>query len=152
MLGASAAHATGPDDCAIVIPTRDGFLNVREAPTMKSKIVAKLHPMDLVWADAYECIIDECEIKGWTHIGGILRSSGDDKPQRLRGWVGTRYLKIVAYTICNDIKSSEIQDSEKQPEEELEPKCDIPGCDDNWIATSSHPFPPVFGIRPECLQ
>jgi len=45
-LATGAAHATGPDDCAVVVQTRDGFLNVREAPTMKSKIIAKLHPMD----------------------------------------------------------------------------------------------------------
>src|SRR5215469_12800240 len=47
-LATGMAHATGPDDCAVVVQTRDGFLNVREAPTMKSKIIAKLHPMDMV--------------------------------------------------------------------------------------------------------
>jgi hypothetical protein len=36
-----AALATGPDNCAVVSKTPDGFLNVREAPTMKSKIIAK---------------------------------------------------------------------------------------------------------------
>ena len=99
-LAGGTAHATGPDDCAVVVQTRDGFLNVREAPTMKSKIIAKLYPMDMVWADAYECIIEECEIKGWRHIGEVTRSSGDGKPQKLRGWVGEKYLKYIGYRTC----------------------------------------------------
>jgi hypothetical protein len=61
-LATRAAHATGPDNCA-VSKTPDGFLNVREAPTMKSKIIAKIHPADLVYADAYECdITDDCDV------------------------------------------------------------------------------------------
>jgi hypothetical protein len=60
-LATGTAYSTGPDDCTVVVQTRDGFLNVREAPTMKSKIIAKLHPMDMVWADAYECITEECD-------------------------------------------------------------------------------------------
>jgi hypothetical protein len=61
-LAGGTAHATGPDDCAVVVQTRDGFLNVREAPTMKSKIIAKLYPMDMVWAfargNAWELVLD----------------------------------------------------------------------------------------------
>ena len=101
-LATGTAHATGPDDCAVVVQTRDGFLNVREAPTMKSKIIAKLHPMDMVWADAYECITEECAVKGWRHIGEVTRSSGDGKPQKLRGWVGEKYLKYIGYRTCKE--------------------------------------------------
>jgi hypothetical protein len=93
-LATGTAHATGPDNCAVVSKTPDGFLNVREAPTMKSKIIAKIHPTDLVYADAYECsITDDCDIKNWTHIASVLRSSGPKKPQELRGWVATKFLK-----------------------------------------------------------
>jgi hypothetical protein len=46
---ATAAHATGPDGCLVVSKTPDGFLNVRKAPTMKSKIIAKIHPADVVY-------------------------------------------------------------------------------------------------------
>jgi hypothetical protein len=93
-LATGTAHATGPDNCAVVSKTPDGFLNVREAPTMKSKIIAKIHPADLVYADAYECgITDDCDIKNWTHIASVLRSSGPNKPQALRGWVATKFLK-----------------------------------------------------------
>jgi hypothetical protein len=57
----SVTSATGPDDCAVVSKTPDGFLNVRKAPTMKSEIIVKIHPGDLVYADAYECqITDNC--------------------------------------------------------------------------------------------
>jgi hypothetical protein len=52
LLATGIAAATGPDNCAVVSKTPDGFLNVREAPTMKSKIIAKIHPADLVYADA----------------------------------------------------------------------------------------------------
>jgi hypothetical protein len=90
----SVTNATGPDNCAVVSKTPDGFLNVRKAPTMKSDIIAKIHPGDLVYADAYECsITDACQIDNWTHIASVLRSSGPNKPQALRGWVGTQFLK-----------------------------------------------------------
>jgi hypothetical protein len=42
-------------------------------------------------------------IKGWRHIGGVQRSSGDGNPQKLRGWVGEQYLKYVDYSTCDDI-------------------------------------------------
>jgi len=58
-LATGAAHATGPDNCAVVVKTRDGFLNVRAAPTMKSKIVARINPADIVHDDAYEDTILE---------------------------------------------------------------------------------------------
>ena len=43
VLSASAAHATD-NECAVVLKTSDGFLAVREKPTVKSKIVATLGP------------------------------------------------------------------------------------------------------------
>jgi hypothetical protein len=94
-------NATGPDDCAVVLKTPDGFLNVRKAPAMKSEIIAKIHPGDLVYADAYECrFTADCEIDTWTHIDSVLRSSGEDKPQPLRGWVATRFLKTIQLGAC----------------------------------------------------
>jgi hypothetical protein len=105
VLSASAAHATGPDECAIVLKTRDGFLNIREAPTMKSKIIAKISSADIVHDDAYETLIGEFDnphYEGWTHIDRVLRSSGDKKWQKLRGWVGTRFLKFISYSTCHD--------------------------------------------------
>ena len=102
-LATGTAHATGPDNCAIVVKIRDGFLNVRAAPTMKSKIVARINPADIVHDDAYES--DELEgsyYEGWTHIDRVFRSSGDKKWQKLRGWVGTRFLKFISYSTCHD--------------------------------------------------
>ena len=82
--------------------TPDGFLNVRKAPTMKSEIITKIHPGDLVYADAYECqFTDDCGIDNWTHIASVLRSSGDARPKPLRGWVGTRFLKFIQLERCN---------------------------------------------------
>src|SRR5262245_62503709 len=99
----TSASATGPDGCFYVSKTREGFLNVREAPTMKAKIITKLHPADIVYADAYECqLTDNCGIDTWTHIGRVWRSSGDGKPQVLRGWVGSRFLKYTHLSSCFD--------------------------------------------------
>jgi hypothetical protein len=98
---ATETNATGPDDCAVVKKTPDGYLNVRKAPTMKSEIIAKIRPGDLVYADAYECrFTADCAIDDWTHIDSVLRSSGDDKPQQLRGWVSTRFLKYIQLGAC----------------------------------------------------
>jgi hypothetical protein len=41
-LATGAAHATGADECAIVKKTRDGFLNVRAAPTNCSGVRVEL--------------------------------------------------------------------------------------------------------------
>jgi hypothetical protein len=104
-LATGTAHATGPDNCAVVVKTRDGFLNVRAAPTMKSKIIARISPADIVHDDAYlndEELDDSDYEGGWTHIDRVLRSSGDKKWQKLRGWVGTRFLKFISYSTCHD--------------------------------------------------
>lgn len=78
-----------------------GRENVRKAPTMKFEIIAKIHPGDLIYADAYECrFTDDCGIDNWTHIGSVLRSSGDGRPQALRGWVGSRFLKFIRLERC----------------------------------------------------
>jgi hypothetical protein len=102
-LATGAAHATGADECAIVKKTRDGFLNVRVAPTMKSKVIARVNPADIVHDDDYMGpeLEDSDNYKGWSHIDRVLRSSGDRKWQKLRGWVGTRFLKYISYSICN---------------------------------------------------
>ena len=103
LLATGAAHATGADECAIVKKTRDGFLNVRAAPTMKSKIIARINPADIVHDDDYMGpeLEDSNDYKGWSHIDRVLRSSGDRKWQKLRGWVGARFLKYISYSICN---------------------------------------------------
>ena len=98
----TGTKATGPDGCAVVSEPPDGFLNVRKAPTTKSKIITKIHPADLVYIDAYECqFTDACEIDNWIHIANVLRSSGDGKPQALRGWIGKRFIKFIPYGRCN---------------------------------------------------
>src|SRR6516164_1406607 len=103
VLATGTAHETGPDNCSIVVKIRDGFLNVRAAPTMKSKIIARVNPADIVHDDAYDS--DELEdnyYEGWTHIDRVFRSSGDRQWQKLRGWVGTRFLKFISYSTCHD--------------------------------------------------
>jgi hypothetical protein len=47
LIAPNSANATA-DGCAVVLRTPDGFLNLRKAPMMGSKIVARLKPGELI--------------------------------------------------------------------------------------------------------
>ena len=74
------------DGCAVVLRTPDGFLNLRKAPKMGSKIVGRLKPGELI------TIAGETMVTKWA-----LVSIGDRKITN--GWASTRYLKSVD---CDD--------------------------------------------------
>jgi hypothetical protein len=80
---------------------------VRAAPTMKSKIIARVNPADVVHDDYYLGFdLEDSDVykglnKSWTHIDRVLRSSGDKKWQELRGWVAARFLEYFTYSDCN---------------------------------------------------
>jgi hypothetical protein len=96
-LSASAAHAVANGNCAIVLNTPDGFLNLRSAPMVGSDVIARLRPGDLLYINSAEC-----ETKGslsicgqdWTSVDAVARLDGTDfsKPGH-RGWVYSRYLR-----------------------------------------------------------
>ena len=68
------------DDCAVVLRTPDGFLNLRKAPKMGSKIVGRLR-------SGQEIIVaGETMAMEWA-----LVSLGNYKS----GWVSTRFLRSV---------------------------------------------------------
>ena len=70
------------DGCAIVLRTPDGFLNLRKAPKMGSKIVGRLKPGQ------------EIEIAGETMaMEWALVSIGVHKVTN--GWASTRFLRSV---------------------------------------------------------
>jgi glutamine phosphoribosylpyrophosphate amidotransferase len=43
------------NNCAVVLKTPDGFLNVRDAPGMKSTVIGRLNPGDLVGTSKNSC-------------------------------------------------------------------------------------------------
>jgi hypothetical protein len=90
-LATGAAHATA-DGCAVVLRTPDGFLSLREAPSMKAKIIARLKPGEIIDVTDLSCPgFSDCDNKGgWTHVSGVPRLNGTN------GWVGTRFIVSVA--------------------------------------------------------
>lgn len=72
------------DGCAVVLRTPDGFLNLRKAPKMGSKIVGRLKPGELI------TIAGETMATKWA-----LASIGFGDRKITNGWASTRYLKSV---------------------------------------------------------
>ncbi len=54
LLGCSAAFATA-DGCAVVLPTPDGFLALREAPSTRFKVLKRLRPGEHLLVDTATC-------------------------------------------------------------------------------------------------
>jgi hypothetical protein len=91
---ALASHGAGAtaDGCATILRTPDGFLNLRAAPMMGSKVVARLKPGDRLSISSATCetrgSLSICNEDGWTRVDGV-----GDNPRR--GWVATRFLKFI---------------------------------------------------------
>jgi len=69
------------DGCAVVLKTPDGFLNLRDRPMMRSKIITRLKPGQ--WLG-----IGKSEVDGWTMITSI----GD---RDVQGWVNSRFIVSI---------------------------------------------------------
>jgi hypothetical protein len=118
-LATGAAHATA-DGCAVVLKTPDGFLNLRKAPSMKARIVARLIPGAIIYTTDLACPrLSHCDNEGeWTHVSDVPDSRtfatkylGDRLENQLdyerclkrvglrddqtSGWVGTRFIVNV---------------------------------------------------------
>jgi hypothetical protein len=93
--GTTATHATW-DICAVVLRTPDGFLNLREKPTMKSKVLVRLKPGQ--WFRGSNSNEGH---SGWTQVEFI----GDQEifvGKRLfpKGWVGSRF---IVHVRCDEL-------------------------------------------------
>jgi hypothetical protein len=95
--GASVAFATA-DGCAVVLQTPDGFLNLRESPSAKSRIVAELSRGDFLEVDTAQCE----EIKGrsicsgktgWSHVLQVRRFGGKPHHGSHSGWASDKYVQ-----------------------------------------------------------
>ena len=89
MMATSSAHAT-VDGCAIVLKTPDGFLNLRKEPSAKSGVVVRLKP-----GDRLEITIAGKPPDGWTQVDSVVRLDGGNYLKPHRGWVTSRYLRVV---------------------------------------------------------
>src|SRR5262245_40069505 len=97
-----AAHANA-DGCAIVrhgIP--DGYLNLRQAPTVKALAIARLKPGWLLVVDTDSCenngVISICSrpTGQWTHVTGVgPLDQSVDREDPTKGWVASRYLRFI---------------------------------------------------------
>jgi SH3-like domain-containing protein len=89
------------DGCAIVRKISDGFLNLRQSPTMKALAIAKLKPGWMLSIDDAQCeqngAISICGTNGeWTHINAMWPiDEGPDGGTFTKGWVATRYIKFL---------------------------------------------------------
>ena len=72
---ASTAHAI-EDYCVQVKPTPDGFLAIRENPTVRSKIINKVFPGGILDVDT----VGGYDHPKWTHV-------------MTGGWVATKYVE-----------------------------------------------------------
>lgn len=97
LLSVGAAHADA--QCAVVLKTPDGFLALRERPTVQSRMIAKLLQGDvLVTGNGHTgpCSGEECS-KTWRHVlsvtqvDGVYSDSGDRS--YTEGWVSRRYIQ-----------------------------------------------------------
>ncbi|WP_027583716.1 SH3 domain-containing protein [Bradyrhizobium sp. Ai1a-2] len=90
------AYAT-IDGCAVVLPTPDGFLNLREAPTANSGVVGAFRPGQRLEVDDAECETrDDLSICSaeWTRVTGIQRKDRGP-PHGLQGWVASRWVRWI---------------------------------------------------------
>src|SRR5262245_35911337 len=100
-LATGAAHAT-LDGCAVVLRTSDGFLNVRAAPKMGARIIARLKPGSFIYADS------KSDGTLWMHITAIPRGSSEIRP--VSGWVGRRFIEPIA---CESLEAPTTADQQR---------------------------------------
>jgi hypothetical protein len=90
-LATGTAHAT-VDSCAVVLRTPDGFLNLRKAPSVKAKIIARLKPGDIPLG--FESLNATAVGDKWAHV---LRVPQVPRLKNKSGWVGARFIVDVDY-------------------------------------------------------
>ena len=93
------AQATA-DGCAVVLRSPDGFVNLRQSPGARQKIVARLVRGDQLYVDTAGCDTaggkQVCPGKsGWTHVTSVPRveSAQSAGSGYTRGWVSDRYIR-----------------------------------------------------------
>jgi hypothetical protein len=87
------------DGCAVVLKTPDGFLNLREAPMMGSKVIARLKPGDKLSISGQMCeergTRSICnESTDWTRVDSVERLDGKPGKPLHKGWVGKKFLRF----------------------------------------------------------
>src|SRR5262245_50986564 len=107
-----STHAT-ESYCAVVLKTRDGWLNLRDGPGTNFKVVTKLYEGDLIDVNTVECI----ELSGgkmacgkheWTFVFHVPRIGGD-----IGGWVRNKYIQSFA---CREDQLDEAREPKKATE------------------------------------
>ena len=85
--------------CAVVKPTPDGFVNLREGPGTRFPIIRHLRPYDSVLVDTGKCRAGICDQSGrWQFIESVPRIDGqsdEEKQHFTQGWIRERYIKQI---------------------------------------------------------
>jgi hypothetical protein len=88
-LATGAAHAT-VDSCGVVLRTPDGFLNLRKAPSVKAKVIARLKPGDILLG--FESLNATAMGDKWAHVLSVPQVPTIEKQERVgRGALYCRY-------------------------------------------------------------
>jgi len=93
----------GLDGCAIVRPTSDGFLSLRQGPGVRFAEKTKLRQGDYLWVTDTNCLRQGnrtiCDdTRRWLHVSSVRRLDRD-RHTTMEGWV---YQRHVDMTECRD--------------------------------------------------
>ena len=84
--------------CAVVAPTPDGFLALREGPGTSFRIIVQLKPYDLLLVDTGSCRNGLCDETGrWLFVVEVPRIDGPTSEVKsfTQGWVRARYIRQI---------------------------------------------------------
>jgi hypothetical protein len=127
-LATGTAHATA-DGCAVVKRTPDGFLNMRSAPMMGAKIIAKLKPGNRLNIDSATCVSKGTSTICNTDWVRVLGFHGIKF-----GWVHIRFLNFVD---CDDATAGNKAGATAQAVEPCGPQYSRPCTDEDARAAAA---------------
>ena len=86
--------------CAVVKPTADGFVALREEPNASSKMILKLKPYDIVGVEFCGDCPEFSETAPWYQIACVPRVDGWCDSQNDKITVGWSFGKLLEVTSC----------------------------------------------------
>jgi len=96
----ATANATASGCAVVVDQLPGGFLNLRQAPTEKAPVRAKLKPGWIIAGDTQECYRKDgasiCpDLKEWSHVTGVYQLDGGRGSAKTEGWIASKYVKSI---------------------------------------------------------